>query len=149
MWQLGSVFRLCSVAFVMTCALVIGPVWGQEAEAPDVSSWQSVITGQIEAFRRGDAETALGFAGTAFRLRYRDPLQFYAAVQMSGYGPIVDSRSHSFGDYQYVDGRSVVQVVKLQGPNHGLYQALYQLAVEPDGWRVQGVVLRKQAGIGV
>jgi hypothetical protein len=43
-----------------------------------------------------------------------------------------------------------MQVVRFVGPDQGLYEALYQLVDEPDvGWRVQGVVLKKEAGIGV
>ena len=45
---------------------------------------------------------------------------------------------------------AVVQVVKFVGRDQSLYEALYQLVDEPgEGWRVQGVILRKEAGIGV
>ena len=37
----------------------------------------------------------------------------------------------------------------LVGNDQSLYEAFYQLAEEKDGWRVQGVQLVKQAGMGV
>ena len=63
---------------------------------------------------------------------------------------MVQSRSHSFGDFRKLSDTIVAQVVRLVGPDQSLYEALYQLEDEPDlGWRVVGVVLRKEAGIGI
>ncbi|WP_160300084.1 DUF4864 domain-containing protein [Devosia limi] len=112
--------------------------------------WQAVVTGQIEAFRSGDGAAALEFAGAGFRARYSDPALFYADILRSGYRPIVESRSHSFGEATQVSDTAVLQVVRFVGPDLGLYEALYQLADEPDaGWRVQGVMLRRDAGVGI
>lgn len=131
-------------------------MWPLDAFAEDAGAavspvWQDAITGQIEAFRHGDGEKALSFAGFAFQVRYRDrdPAAFVRDIKRSGYGPIMDSSSHSFGKFQIRDDNAVLQVVKIFGPNQGLYQALYQLKVEGDGWRVQSVILRKEPGIGV
>ena len=44
--------------------------------------------------------------------------------------------------------RGVVQV-RLTGVDQSLYRAVYQLTEEPEGWRVQGVQLVKEAGIAV
>lgn len=135
---------------VMTLTLLLAillPAAAQEDGAP----WQATVTGQIEAFRAGDADAALRFAGLAFRTRFAEqPDAFYAAVMASGYQPIVESRSHSFGTFERVGDDVVMQVVRLIGPDQGLYEALYQLVDEPeDGWRVFGVALKKQAGIGI
>ena len=137
------------VIFV-TALMLIGlafPAWAQTDETP----WQATVTGQIEAFRAQDGAAALSFAGQGFRTQFADqPDSFYAAIIASGYQPIVDSRSHSFGEFNKVSDTSVLQVVKFVGPDQGLYEALYQLADEPgEGWRVQGVALRKEAGIGI
>ena len=61
----------------------------------------------------------------------------------------MDSRSHSFGTFQKLGDKAVVQEVKFVGNDQKLYEAFYQLAEEPDGWRVQGVQLIKQNAIGV
>lgn len=121
------------------------------AAQDDAAPWQASITGQIEAFRAQDGARALTFAAEGFRTQFEgQPDAFYAAILATGYQPVVDSRSHSFGKSEKVSETIVIQVVELVGPDQGLYEALYQLANEPDeGWRVLGVALKKQAGIGI
>lgn len=137
--------RLWLVLMMMLAALA-APVYAQD----DVP-WQATVTGQIEAFRAEDGAAALRFAGEGFRLQFDgQPEAFYAAIIASGYEAIVDSRSHSFGEFNRVSETTVLQVVDFVGPDQGLYSALYQLADEPgEGWRVQGVVLRREAGVGI
>jgi hypothetical protein len=133
------------MALALVLALVF-PAPAQESDAP----WQATVTGQIEAFRAGDGAAALNFATAAFRTQFTDPSDFIEAVVASGYGPIVASRSHSFGDFTKVNDTVVMQVVKLVGPDRGLYKALYQLVDEPGvGWRVQGVMLKREAGVAI
>ena len=133
------------MALALLLALVL-PAQAQESDAP----WQAAVTGQIEAFRAGDGVAALNFAAAEFKAQFNDPNDFIKAVVASGYGPIVASRSHSFGDFTKLSDTVMMQVVKLVGPDQGLYEALYQLVDEPGvGWRVQGVLLRKEAGVGI
>ena len=134
-------------AFAMMLFALATPALAQTDEAP----WQASVTGQIEAFRAGDGEMALSFAGEGFRTRFADqPDAFLAAIAASGYAAILQSRSHSFGTFEKVSDTSVLQVVKFVGPDQSLYEAVYQLADEPDeGWRVAGVALRKQPGIAI
>lgn len=134
-------------AVAMMLVALVAPAMAQDDAAP----WQATVTGQIEAFRAQDGATALGFAGQGFRTQFDGhPDVFYAAIIASGYQPIVDSRSHSFGEFEKVSDTAVLQVVKFVGPDQGLYEALYQLADEPgEGWRVQGVALRREAGVGI
>lgn len=115
----------------------------------EATPWQATISGQIEALQSGEAETALGLASAVFREAYTDAERFLADVKRSGYGPIVEARSHSFGAFERTESGVVLQVVKLVGPNLDLYEAVYQLMDEPgQGWRVLGVVLRKVPGRG-
>lgn len=134
-------------AFAMMAFALALPAAAQNETMP----WQASVTGQIEAFRAGDGTAALSFAAKAFRTQFEgQPDAFVAAIAASGYSPIVASRSHTFGEFEQVSDTSVMQVVKFVGPDQSLYEAMYQLADEPDeGWRVQGVALRKEAGIGI
>lgn len=134
------------LALILMTILLL-PTMAQEAVAP----WQATVSGQIEAFRAKDGAAALGFAGEAFQTQFGgQPEAFFAAIVASGYQPIVESRSHSFGKFEMVSDAIVMQVVKFVGPDQGLYEALYQLGNEPDeGWRVLGVALKKEAGIGI
>jgi hypothetical protein len=134
------------LALVLIAMALVAPAMAQSEEAP----WQAVVTGQIEAFRTGDGVAALNYAGAGFKAQFEDPNDFIKAITAAGYGPIVASRSHSFGDYNKVSDSEVLQVVKFVGPDQGLYEALYQMVDEPGtGWRVQGVVLRREPGVGV
>lgn len=121
------------------------PVVPDLTEAP----WQAAVTSQIAAFRAGDGEAALKYAAASFKVTYADPQLFYAAILAGGYAPIVKSRSHTFGNYDKIDDKTVLQVVKLVGPDQGLFEALYRLGLEDDGWHVQGVALRQEKGVGI
>lgn len=133
------------VAVLGTLLALLAPALAQEAP------WQATVTGQIEALRAGDGAAALSFAGAGFRTQFEgEPEAFLLAIVATGYAPIVQSRSHSFGTFSQVSDTVVVQVVKLVGENQGLYEAIYQLTDEPgEGWRVQGVALRREAGVGI
>lgn len=134
------------LALTLVVMTLLAPVVAQE-DTP----WQATVTGQIEAFRQGDGETALSFAGRGFRMQFAgQPEAFLVAIVASGYGAIVTSRSHDFGEFNRVSDTAVVQVVKLIGADRRLYEAIYQLVDEPDeGWRVQGVALRRAAGVSI
>jgi hypothetical protein len=133
-------------AGVVLSVVLASSVLAQEAADP----WRETVTGQIEAFRAGDAAGALELAGAGFKSNYEDPDVFMADIERAGYGPILTSRSHSFGEFRSLADGGVIQVVNLVGPDQSLYEAVYQLADEPgEGWRVQSVVMRKAEGLGI
>jgi hypothetical protein len=136
------------ILLAMTMLLAtLFPALGQE----DATPWQDAVTGQIQALRDGDAETALSFAAEGFRTQFEGEAErFYEAIMNLGYTPIAASRSHSFGEFNKVGDTTVVQIVKFIGTDQGLYEAVYQLSNEGEnGWHVQGVMLRKSAGVAV
>lgn len=128
--------------------MTLSPVLAQDTEA-DPSAWQATVSGQIEAFRLENAEAAFYFAGAPFHTSFPSAEAFYAAIVGSGYGPIGESSSHSFGSYTVRADDTVLQEVKLVGRDQSLYGAVYQLTEESEGWRVLGVQLIKQPGIGI
>ena len=127
--------------------LLIAPA-AQAQDDPLAAEWQAVITGQVEAFRTHDGAGALSFAGASFKQSFPDPAAFEKAIRDWGYAAIMESRSHSFGAYQQVNDSVVLQQVTFTGPDSVLYEAIYQLNKEPDGWRVGGVQLMKTTGMG-
>lgn len=152
MRNIPPVFRAIGVALVLVYAALFASVGlAKDAETSTERLWQQSITGQIEAFRRGDSVTALSFAGFAFQMRYQDlhPDQFVLDIARMGYEPIIGSKAHSFGAYRWVGKSVVIQEVNLRGPDQGRYRAFYQLQMEVDGWRVQGVSLRREAGLSI
>ena len=116
--------------------------------APMSDEWQATITGQVDAFHAQDGASALGFAGSGFKERFTDPGSFLQAIRDWGYAAILDSRSHSFGAYQVIDADHVLQLVTFTGPDQVIYQAVYQLVREPEGWRIAGVQMMKTGGMG-
>ena len=131
---------------LLSLLLFVAPAQSQD----DImaSEWQAVITGQVEAFRMHDAPAALSFAATSFKQNFPDPAAFEQAIRDWGYEAIMESRTHSFGPYEQVNETVVLQAVRFTGPDSILYEAVYQLNKEADGWRIGGVQLIKTAGMG-
>lgn len=113
-----------------------------QAQSPDKrnTDWQMVITKQIEAFRSADGAAALSCAGQSFRQAFKNPSEFYEFIANSEYSPIVQSSSHSFGEFKMgEDEESVLQIVNITGKDQRVYKAIYEMTREPEGWKVQGV----------
>jgi hypothetical protein len=139
--------RLGWFGVLLALLLLLVPT-AQAQDDPAAAEWQAVISGQVEAFRRHDASGALSFAGASFRRDFPDPAAFEQTIRNWGYAPIMESRSHSFGPYQQVSDAVVLQAVRFTGPDSVLYEAIYQLNKEPEGWRVNGVQLVRTTGMG-
>lgn len=116
---------------------------------PAVVEWQSVVAGQIQAFRDHDADAALKFAGDEFHKAYANPQAFYVATMSSGYEPIMKSHSQTFGPYKVLTPDMVLQEVTLVARDSTVYEAIYQVARETGGWRIHGVALLKTTAIAI
>lgn len=136
------------IGVVALAMLLMVPVRAQ-TPTENETAWQEVISAQIEAFRSGDAPGAFGFAAAGFKLTFPDAETFYAVILGTGYAPIAESSSHSFGQFRLVGVGQVMQIVRLVGAEDGRFDALYQLVREPEGWRVQGVQLQKSSAIDI
>ena len=139
--------KLSWFGVLLSLFLVLAPA-AQAQDDPMAAEWQAVITGQVEAFRTHDAPAAMSFAAASFQQTFATPAEFEQAIRNWGYAAIMDSRSHSFGPYQQVNEKVVLQAVTFTGPDSVLYDAIYQLNKEESGWRVGGVQLVKTAGMG-
>lgn len=119
-------------------------------EDPVETPWQDIITSQIQAFRDHDAPAAFSYAGAGFQVTFQNAEIFFEAIVSSGYAPIMESVSHSFGRFQKIGEVAVIQEVRLVSPEQELYTAIYQLTDEEDrGWRVQGVQLVRSPGVAI
>lgn len=143
---MGRIGRYLRAALAVL--LMVGVVQAQEAAAPE-QAWQGVITGQIEAFRANDAAGAFQFAAAPFQTAFPNAEAFLATIIGSGYGPIADSTSHTFGSFTKLDERSVAQEVMLTGKDLSRFEAIYVLTEEEIGWRVSGVQLAKTPGLSI
>lgn len=143
-----SSLKTLTAGFLVLFLMLAGTAPAQDTVAP-AEPWQVVVTQQIEAFRAKDAPGAFQLAGAGFQSTFPTAEAFFGAIVGAGYAPIMESRSHSFGTFKMLGDKAVLQNVKFIGNDQSLYEAIYQLAEEPGGWRVQGVQLVKQPGIGV
>jgi hypothetical protein len=141
--------KLSWFGVLLGLSLVLGSLARADDSGPPPSEWQAVIAGQIQAFRLHDAPGVLKFAGASFHDAYPDPEDFFRAIAHMGYAPIMDSRSQSFGPYRVVTPNLVLQEVEVTAHDMTIYEALYQLVREPEGWRVYGVQLTRTDGVGV
>ena len=151
MQPFGTTLRAVVAGFFAAVVMFGAMAQAQDAAAPGatIEPWQSVITSQIEAFRSKDAAGAFSYAGAGFQVTFPSAEAFFNAIVTAGYAPIMESRSHSFGKFQKLGDKAVAQEVKFVGNDQGLYSAIYMLAEEANGWRVQGVQLAKAAGVGI
>jgi hypothetical protein len=138
--------RFIAVVVLAVLSFMPNLASGQEkADAP----WQAVISSQIEAFRLQDGAGALDVASAGFKAQFTDPQVFYEAILAAGYGPILDSRSHTFGEFERIGADAAIEVVLIVGPDQDLYEALYEMRNEADGWRVFGVALWREEGVAI
>jgi Domain of unknown function (DUF4864) len=116
--------RLPVFGLLLSVFMVLaGTAMAHDDPAPDV--WQAVITSQIEALRVGDAPTVLGLSDAHLRQSFSDPEQFVEGIRAWGYGPIVDSRAHSFGPFRMLSPGEVVQDVNFVGADQVLFEAQF------------------------
>jgi hypothetical protein len=141
MRALGVVLRAIAFALLMT-----GLVRAEDVAVPE---WQATVTGQIEAFRAHDAPGAFVFASAPFHTAFPSAEAFFVAIIGSGYGPIMESVSHSFGEFTQLNENAVAQEVMFTGKDLSRYEAIYVLTQEADGWRVSGVQLAKTPGLSI
>jgi hypothetical protein len=139
--------RLLTALTIVTLAFIASAPAQEESHAPAPTQqadkhadWQMVITKQIEAFRSADGAAALSCAGQSFRQAFKDPSDFYEFIVNSEYSPIVKSSSHTFGEFKMGEGEeTVLQIVNITGRDQRVYKAIYEMTLEPEGWKVQGV----------
>jgi hypothetical protein len=104
----------------------------------DRAAIQSLIAGQIEAFRRDDGAAAYAAASPGIRSKFPS-VEFFMSMVAGAYTPVYRPRSFAFGALNDTAGVPV-QRLFLVGPDGLAYVADYFLEREPDGtWKIDGV----------
>ncbi len=130
---------------VLLFLLLAGPAWAQSAvSADDEAAIHSVITQQIDAFRRDDGDAAYAFASPHIQQQFGDPRRFLDMVRRA-YPAVHRPRSVDFAELLVGDD-TVVQQVELVGPSGEAELALYSMQRDAAGqWRIDGCVLARSA----
>jgi hypothetical protein len=131
--------------FAMVIAIGLslpGVARSDEVSAADREAIQSMITSQIEAFRRDDGSAAYGYAAPTIQGMYPSVEQFMGMVREL-YPPVYRPKSVTFGELMNSPG-GILQKVFLTGPDGENWVAVYSLERQPDGsWRISGCYLIK------
>ncbi len=125
---------------IALCLAVVLAAPARAQDGPDAGAIQRVISAQIDAFARGDAEAAFGFAAPSIQAKFGTAARFLAAVRQA-YSVLVRPRSVTFTGLQQGDA-SLVQKVEVVGQDGQGALAAYDMEHEPDGhWRIAGCTL--------
>ncbi|MTH97218.1 DUF4864 domain-containing protein [Roseibium sp. RKSG952] len=136
-----------SLLFALLLVIIVGSVKSGFAQVPENNSvFQSMITGQIQAFRRGDADTAFSYATKDLQRRFQTPDIFMQMVKQA-YRPVYQPRTVTFGAARETP-HGPMQDVYVTGPDGGSWRAVYSFEQQADGtWRISGCYLTKSPGI--
>lgn len=123
----------------MLAGLGMSPALAGDAE---VKAAQSVIDGQLKAFRQDDNAAAYEFAAPTIK-RIFPTVDSFMSMVTRGYAPVHKPKSYAFGKSEEMGGNSVIQQVLIVGPDGKDYEAVYTLELQPDGrYLITGVSLR-------
>jgi hypothetical protein len=117
------VIGLVGVLTLSVCAVA----WAQ-ADRTDPKAAAEPVVKQLEAFRRGDFDTAFTFASGMIQTQF--DRQAFETMVRRGYPEIARS--------------TFAAVTKIRGANGQAVEAMYEMIWE-DGWRINGVVTRPDA----
>jgi uncharacterized protein DUF4864 len=113
------------------------------AQAPpdaDVEAAGRIVVQQLEAFRRDDFDTAFSFASAEIHELF-DRARFETMVR-GGYPEIARSAFASIDGSQRGPGGRLYLLVRVRGANGQGVEAVYEMVLEGDQWRINGVVTR-------
>ncbi len=134
--------RAFLIVGVVLLGLGFGPAGAQDAEA-DI---QAVISGQIEAFKADDFETAFSFASPTIKRMFGSPARFGAMVQ-TGYPMVWRPAQVRFSGVQTRGGRTIQSVV-VTDQSGALYVLDYEMIAVDGGWQIDGVTVRRTGDAG-
>lgn len=126
---------------IVLVVCLIGFATGTRA-ADDVVSAQTVISSQVEAIGRDDADAAYAYAAPAIQEMFSSPDVFMAMVRQA-YAPLYRPQRFEFGKAVSADGK-IAQRVRIVDVDGAGWDALYSLERQPDGsLRITGCSLVK------
>jgi hypothetical protein len=124
------------------------PSFAQSLSDSDRSAFQSVIEGQLQAFRVDDGVRAYSYASPMIRQIFPNPDMFMNMVR-KGYQPVYRPQSYKFGDAGFSASGRPTQKVTVVGPDGLTYEAIYTMEQQPDGsWQINGCALVRAPELG-
>jgi len=116
--------------------LVAPPAWAQTVKPAPKEATEPIMQ-QLDAFRRGDFDTAYTFASTEIRDQF-DRSAFEQMVR-GGYPEIAESAFAAIVSSGIASDGHAYVAVKVRGANGKSIEAFYDLVLESGEWKINGV----------
>jgi len=120
------------------------PAWAQKSMPVPKEATEPVMR-QLEAFRRGDFDTAYTFASSEIKELF-DRSAFEQMVK-TGYPEIAQSTFATIGASAVAPNGHVYLSVKIRGANGNSIEAFYELVLESGQWKINGVTAKPDPGL--
>lgn len=109
-----------------------------------IEAASTTVLSQLEAFRRGDFDTAYTFASHSIQERF--DRQAFERMVTTGYPEIARSASAQITEGALAANGHVYLLVVVVGVSGRSLQAVYELVPEDGGWKINGVVSKPDPG---
>jgi len=131
------------VSLALLLVLLALPASAQPARPAPKEATEPVMK-QLEAFRRGDFDTAYTFASADIQQQFDRPA--FEQMVKGGYPEIAESTFAAIvGSALAADGHAYV-AVKVRGANGNNIEAFYDLVLERGQWKINGVSAKPDPG---
>jgi uncharacterized protein DUF4864 len=118
--------------------------WAQQVKPAPKEAMEPPMK-QLEAFRRGDFDTAYTFASAEIKEQF-DRESFELMVK-GGYPEIARSASASIVGSVLAPNGLVYLTLKIRGSNGKSIEALYELVLQNGQWKINGVTAKPDPGL--
>jgi uncharacterized protein DUF4864 len=116
-----------------------------QAQTPAPKETTEPVMKQLEAFRRGDFDTAYTFASSEIKELF-DRSAFEQMVK-NGYPEIARSTFASVAGSTVAPNGHVYLQIKIRGSNGNSIEALYEMVLENGQWKINGVSAKPDPGM--
>jgi hypothetical protein len=124
--------------------LVALPAWAQTVKPAPKEATEPIMK-QLEAFRRGDFDTAYNFASSEIREQFDRPA--FEQMVKGGYPEIAQSTFATVVSCAIAPDGHVYVAVKVRGANGNSIEAFYDLVLESGQWKINGVASKPDPGL--
>ena len=118
--------------------------WAQTAPPAPKEATEPVMK-QLEAFRRGDFDTAYTFASSEIKEQLTRPA--FEQMVKGGYPEIAHSTFAAVGASAVAPNGHAYLSVKIRGANGNSIEAFYELVFENGQWKINGVTAKPDPGL--
>lgn len=122
----------------------VGVAEAQTAKPVPTEATEPVIK-QLEAFRRGDFDTAYTFASSEIKELFSRPA--FEQMVKTGYPEIAHSTFATIAASAVAPNGHVYLSIKIRGANGNSIEAHYELVLESGQWKINGVTARPDPGL--